>query len=171
MKEPRLEDVGIYKAKAIRWHVKLSKSSAACAITVMFRVHERLQDGAWETVSQEVVWGDFWVIGTSGDPVHKICQNIKRVLGWDGSLDLDSNPLRGNPTVQVTVKCDDYNGYYKVSWLNPGDYVPEKRKKREDAPDGKALNDKHGKALKDAIGSATRDDPRDADINPDEVPF
>lgn len=169
--DKRVGEPGIYRGEDSRWMAKQSKSSDAVAITVKFWLRERLRDGAWEPLAEPcVVWGDFWVVGKDGSPNHGVCQNLKRCLGWDGSLDVDG-PSPGR-SVQVTVKIEDYNGkeYPKVSWLNPGDHVPDK-KARKDAPDTKALQRQHGKALKDAIGSATRDDPRDAEISPDDIPF
>lgn len=169
-KDPRVEDPGIYKARAVRWMAKQSRSSEACAITVKFWVKARLHEGAWEPCDEAVVWGDFWVVGKHGETNEKVSKNLHHVLGWDGSLDVDG-PVPTNQAVQVTVKGEEYQGktYYKVSWLNRGDYVPEK-KKRKDAPDGKALDKKHGAALKRTIGSATRDDARD-EIDPDSIPF
>ena len=82
---------------------------------------------SWEDLEDPFfAFGTFWIIKKDGKPNTMTIEQIVNSLVWTPDFDdvvMTEPPKR---TVQITVKADEYGGKtrYKVTWLNPEDYVP-----------------------------------------------
>lgn len=133
----RLDRPGIFKARPVSWKVQTSKTSKSVGLNFEFQVLAQLADGvneagdkapvweSWEGYDPVNVYGTIWVIGKEGKPNQTGIEQLVKSLGWDGDL---KSVLGPPPDVvcQVTVKEEVFEGttHYKVSWLNPEDFVP-----------------------------------------------
>lgn len=150
-----LTRTGIFKARPLSWRVKTFQQSEAVAITLQFVVLAQL-DGSewvsWEGAEEHTVWGDFFVVRKTGQPNETACKQLVECLGWGKTLSEVVDQAVAPVEVQITVKCEAYNGqdYYKVTWMNPGDYEPTPG--GADATEVAALDARFGSLLRAAGG-------------------
>lgn len=124
-----LDRSGIFKARPATWKVKTFPNSQAVAISFEFVIVAQLDGSTWtDWTGYEPVrcFGDFFVVKKTGQPNVVTVQQLATSLGWNGDL----RAVFGEPpdcVVQISVKEEVYEGksYFKASWVNPEDYVPQ----------------------------------------------
>ena len=124
----QLDRPGIFKARALRGHIRTSQQSQAVAVSIEFLILAQYDASAWTDWTQyeeHGIFGDFWVIKSDGSVNVQTAENLARSIGWDGDLDDVVGDLPAI-TVQITVKEEEYNGrkQLKVGWINPEDFTP-----------------------------------------------
>lgn len=149
-----LERTGIFKAIPKTWSVKTTESSDAIAVSIRFDITQELDGSTWKDWSgyqTHHVYGDFWVVKRTGQPLVDQVKNLSEVLGWNGALSSIVSAPPPRTEVQITVDAEEYNGktYYKAKWLRPGDYTPNFG---ADADEVKALDQRFGSLLRAAAG-------------------
>lgn len=190
-----LDRPGIFKARPVQWKVKTFEGKASVAIAIEFVVTAQLDGGDWVDWSGYAphhVWGDFFVVKKDGTSNVATVQQLAVSLGWNGSLRQINSTAPPQDEVQITVKDEVYNGktYYKASWINPGDYVPNGG--GADDAEVDQLEARFGSLLRAAAGSkrpaapkaqppakaaetaappAARQDQRDAGQDYGQIPF
>lgn len=120
---------GIFKARVTGWAVQPSPSSKAVAIQVDFIILAQLGDGgvwaSWEECEEHTARGYWYIVGKDGKVNQTAIEQLVRSMGWEGDLRAveQQAPV---VTVQITVSEETYNGKtrFKVSWMNPENYVP-----------------------------------------------
>lgn len=130
MSQNRIDREGIFRAYPTAWRLKEIEGKQSKAVNIDFAITEELDGEAWNDWSgyDVVASGDWWIISKEGKVNEKSIQQLAQSLGWEGDL----LALTGPPPdvlVQISIKSEEYNGktYFKASWMNPGDYVPQAR--------------------------------------------
>ena len=161
----RLDRDGIFKAYVMSWSVKALEGKLSVAVSIQFRILAQLTEGAgprtwqsWDEYEEHNVWGDFWIIGKTGNLLIEQIEKLSSALNWNG--DLKGITLQSPPqerVCQITVKGEDYKGQtqYKASWIQHKDFSPGKGGKRAAREaDVMDLHMQYGSQIRAALGAS-----------------
>lgn len=135
--QTRVQDEGIFHARAFAWTLIESKSSSAQGVRVQYQILNKWHDeGAFK---DSPMWAEPW-------PIGHFAEGTLWIIGKDGNLSeaqikrfvdigLWTDPfeaLAGPPPqvdLCITIKGQENNGrtYYEVDWVNAYEEKPKRR--------------------------------------------
>jgi len=157
----RIDRAGIFQGRVIDYGVKTAKSGAV-AVTLHVEIDNALVGDDWEDWREFEfdAFGDFWVVGKTGDALEWTVRDLAKWLDWDGDLETIAKGT-WTPTDPVTfkVEADEFEGVIRYRLARLVD--PEKPSGGTvaglDADEVKGLAAEFGPALRTIAGEFATD--------------
>ncbi len=153
---PRIEREGTFVAYPAGVYLKGFDGKLSTAATFRFAISQEIVDGKRiDIVEQRLeVYGDYFIIGTNGQPNETACKQLAKSLGWNGDLASVDIANWDDKCVQIDVKRDEYEGTvrFKATWMRPWDATPSGGQGKLDVDAVRAINQRVGPQIRAMLG-------------------